>query len=84
MKYNLTIKKNKILPFAMTWKDLKNIMHSETTQTEKGKYCMLSLTCGIKKINKLIIQNRNRLTDIENKLVVSNGEETGGKLGVGD
>ena len=27
--------------------DLKDIMHSETTQTEKGKYCILSLTCGI-------------------------------------
>ena len=40
MKYNLTIKKNKILPIAMSWVDLKDIMHSETTQTEKGN-CQL-------------------------------------------
>ena len=36
--------------------------------------------------NELIQQNRNRLTDIENKLVVTRGErEVGrGKMGVGD
>ena len=34
------IKKNKILPSAATWMDLKNIMLSEIRQTN---YCMISL-----------------------------------------
>ena len=35
------------LPFAITWIDLESIMLSEINQTEKDKYCMLSLICGI-------------------------------------
>ena len=41
------IKKNEILPFAATWMDLEGIMLSEISQTEKDKYCMISLICGI-------------------------------------
>ena len=37
----------KILPFAATWMDLEGIMLSEIGQTEKDKYCMISLICGI-------------------------------------
>ena len=29
-------------------------MLSEVSQTEKDKYCMLSLICGIQKYNKLV------------------------------
>ena len=39
--------KKEILPFAITWLDLEGIMLSEISQTEKKKYCMLSLICGI-------------------------------------
>ena len=39
--------KNEILPFATTWTDLERIMLSEISQTEKDKYYMISLTCGI-------------------------------------
>ena len=35
------------MPFAATWMDIENIMLSEVSQTEKDKYCMMSLTCGI-------------------------------------
>ena len=49
MKYYLAIKKNEILPFAATWMGLEGIMLSEVSQTEKDKYCMMSLICGIKK-----------------------------------
>ena len=40
-------KRNTILPFAATWMDLEGIMLSEINQTEKNKYRMISLLCGI-------------------------------------
>ena len=40
------IKKN-ILPSAAAWMDLENIMLSEINQSEKDKYHMISLICGI-------------------------------------
>ena len=43
----LAIKGNEILPYEATWMDLEGIMLSEISQTEKDKYCMISLTCGI-------------------------------------
>ena len=46
MEYYSAIKKNEILPFAAMWMDLENIMLSETSQTEKGKYYMVSLICS--------------------------------------
>ena len=33
---------------AMAWMDLENIMLSEISQSEKVKYHMISLICGIK------------------------------------
>ena len=47
MEYYSAIKNNEILPFATTWMDLEGIMLSEISQTQKDKYCMISLTCGI-------------------------------------
>ena len=47
MEYYSAIKKNEILPFATTWMDLEGIMLSERSKTEKEKYCILSLICGI-------------------------------------
>ena len=46
MEYYSAIKKNEILPFV-TWMDLEGIRLSEISQTDKDKYCMLSLICGI-------------------------------------
>ena len=37
----LSHKKNKIMPFAATWMDLKIVILSEVSQTEKGKYMTL-------------------------------------------
>ena len=44
------------MPFAATWMDLEIIILSEVSQTEKDKYHMVSLTCGILKndTNELI------------------------------
>ena len=43
----LSHKKNKIMPFAATWMDLEIVILSEVSQTEKNKYNMISLICGI-------------------------------------
>ena len=40
-------KKEKVLPFATVWMDLENIMLNEVNQSEKEKYHMISLICGI-------------------------------------
>ena len=47
MEYYSAIKMNEIMPFAATWMDLEGIMPSEISQTEKDKYYMVSLICGI-------------------------------------
>ena len=47
MEYYSAIKKNKIMPFAATRMDLVIILLSEVSQTEKDKYHMISLICGI-------------------------------------
>ena len=44
MKYYSAIKKKGILLFVI---NLEGITLSEVSQTEKDKYCMISLICGI-------------------------------------
>lgn len=43
------------------------IMESRISQTEKDKYPMISLLCGIKESNKQTKTNENILIDTENK-----------------
>ena len=47
MEYYSAIKKNEIMPFAAIWMELEIIILSEISQTEKDKYHMTSLICGI-------------------------------------
>ena len=47
MEYYSAIKKNEIMPFATTWIDQEIIILSEVSQTEKDKYNITSLMCGI-------------------------------------
>ena len=47
MQYYSAIKKNKIMPMVATWMDLEIVILSEVSQTEKDKYHMISLICGI-------------------------------------
>ena len=47
MEYYSAIKNNKVLPFVATWMDLEIILLSEVSQTEKDKYHVISLICGI-------------------------------------
>ena len=39
--------KKKIMPFAVIWMQLEILMLGEVSQTEKDKYHMILLTCGI-------------------------------------
>ena len=41
MEYYSAIKKNEIMPFAVTWMDLEIIILSDASQTEKDKYHMI-------------------------------------------
>ena len=43
----LSSEKNEIMPFAAIWMALQMIIISEVSQTEKDKYHMISLICGI-------------------------------------
>ena len=47
MEFYLAIKKKKIFPFATVWMDPENIMLSQVIQSEKDKYLMTSLLCGL-------------------------------------
>ena len=50
MEYYSAIKKNEIMPSAAAWIDLEIILLSKMSQTEKDKYCTISLEVGSKKI----------------------------------
>ena len=43
----LSHKPTEKMTFAATWMELEIIILSEVSQTEKDKYHMISLTCGI-------------------------------------
>ena len=61
--------------------NLKIVTLGEVSQTDKDKYYIVSVTCGIlkkKKYKWTYLQNRNRLTDIENNFMVTKGEVEGG------
>ena len=61
--------KGRKLPFATTWVDLEGIMLGKINQTEKDKYCMISLTCGIyNKTKQNHIEKEVTFTFIRRKL----------------
>ena len=43
----LSHKKNEIMPFSVTWMQLEIVILNEVSQTEKDKYHLISLICGI-------------------------------------
>ena len=47
MEYYSAIKKNEIIPLAITWIDLEIVILSEVNQIERDKYCMTSFIYGI-------------------------------------
>ena len=63
---------------------MEGVIPGDISHTEKDKYCMISFICGIYKTQQSNDYNKkiSRLTDVENKLVLNNGE--GSNLGIGD
>ena len=43
----MAVKKKEILLFAAAWMDLENIMLSEISQSDKDKYHIITVICGI-------------------------------------
>ena len=56
------LKKKEVLPCMTTWMDLKGIMQSEISPTDKNMYCIL-FSCRIFKKKKQLIDTENRLMD---------------------
>ena len=55
-------------------RDAPRDYHTNWSKSEKDKYYVISFICGTlkKKIKWTYLQNRNRLTDLENQLIGSN------------
>ena len=75
----LNHKKNEIMPFAATWMDLEIIILSEVSQTKTNIWYHLYVESKIWH-KWTYLWNRNRLTDIENRLVVAKGERDEGGI----
>ena len=87
MEEYITIKMNEILPFAALWMDLEGTMASEIRQSEKDKYHVISLMCGLqgtKQTKKKRDKPKDRLLTVENKLMVTSGEVGGFTAEIGD
>ena len=76
MEYYSAIKKNEIMPFAAIWMDLEIIILNEVSQRKTNSiwYHLYVESKKKKRYKWTYIQNRNRPTDIESKLIVIKGE----------
>ena len=74
MEYCSAIKKNEILPFV-TWMDLETMLNEiYVRQTRQTPYDFTHM-CNLKnKANEQIKWNRNKLVNIEKKLMAAKGE----------
>lgn len=57
--YYSALIKGELLRFVTTWTDLEGIKQNEISQTEKAKYCMISLICEILKSETYKKQREN-------------------------
>ena len=83
MEYYSVIKKNEIMPFAVTWMDLEIIILSKSERERQIPYDITSIWNLKYDANEHIYETKNRFTNIENRLVVAKGEVGWGKEGVG-
>ena len=64
------------MPFARTWMDLKNVILTEVTQSEKDKCHMISVISVILKMVQMNLFTKQKWfvnTDVENKCTVTKG-----------
>ena len=47
MEYYSAIKRNETVPLPATWIDIEIVILSDVSQTEKEKFCIISLIHGI-------------------------------------
>ena len=73
-EYYSALKKNEIMPFAATWMDLEMIPLSEARERQIPDDIMYRWN-----LTQMNLGNRNRLTDIENKLIITKRERGWGK-----
>ena len=73
--YSAIKKKNEIMPFAATWMDLEIVILSE--DRERQIWYRLYVEFKQKWYNWTYLQNRSRVTNVENKLTVTKGEGGG-------
>ena len=71
MEHYSAIKKNKIMPFAVTWIELEILILNEVNQKQKNKYHMISLICGILNTAQMNLSTKQKQTQ-------RHGEQTGG------
>ena len=64
------MRKKDTLPLTTMWMDLEYMMLSEISQTEKDKYCMISLICEILKSETYKKQRDNGGYDEQTRLMV--------------
>ena len=76
MKHHSAIEKNKTMSFAATWTNLEIIIINEVRQ-RKTNIMWYQLCLQSKIMIQQNLQNRNRLTDIEKKLMITQGEHGG-------
>ena len=76
MEYYPAIKKKEIKPFAGTWMDLESVIMSEVSQTRRRNIIWYPLHVELKKkwYKWTYLQNRKRLTDLENELIDARGK----------
>ena len=81
VEYHSSINKNEILPFATSWMDLEIIILSGINQTEKEILYHIHVESEKKKPQNYF---KNRLIDIDAKLMVTKGKQGRDKLGLWD
>ena len=79
MEYYSAIKK--VMLFAATWMNLEIVILGEISQTQTNIWYCLYVKSKKKEYKWTWLQNRIRVTDVENKLMVNRGSEGRGKLG---
>ena len=79
MEHCSAIKKNEIVPSAVTWMDLDIVILSEVSQEEKDKYMTL-LMCGIKKKAQINLFTKQKLSHRCRKQIcgIQGGNDGGG------